>query len=252
MSAQAAYTATVNAFDVAREALQYATLESFIANTLASQNFVTPVTTLKLAEQAQSFSQNIPLHLIAGTTTPSKDDFAKLVAERVSLYVLGRELIMATLTGDAQIRARNDYQNGKITEAASAMMTARNNYGIAAYNRYLAVIDFAIASGYDGTPITPTLTNTFQTAMRQWNAASNNLKNDIFSAQIRSRLFNMVYTTDTLISGFPLIVNAAPLSWFGSTQNGFLKSIIDVGRTHANDLLNYTTTPLTTRRAPGF
>jgi hypothetical protein len=246
--AQTAYTAAMVTFHTARENLQYAALESFIANTLASQTFITPVTTFKLAEQAQAFSQNVPLHLVAGTPTQSLNAFAELVAERVSLYVLGRDLITQSITtnNDAdKITARNNYQNKKITEAASAMMTARDAYGRAAYNRYLAVIDLAIVSGYLGTPAGGALTNTFRTAMDQWNAASNNLKNGIFSNQIRSRLFDMVYSTDSLISEFPLTVETVKISWFGNTQNGFLNSIIDNGRNNANTLLDYNNFPLT-------
>jgi hypothetical protein len=237
-----AYTSTLAVFNSARENLQYAALESFIANTLASQTFTAPVTTLKLAEQAQAFSQNVPLYLVAGTLTQNKDDFAKLVAERVSLYVLGRDIILKDKLGNDRITARNNYQNEKITEAAARMMTARNDYGIAAYKRYLAVIDLAIVSGYLGPPAGGASTNAFQTAMNQWNAASNNLKNGIFSNQIRSRLFNMVYNTDSLISGFPLTVNGV-ISWFGDSNNGFLNSIINNGLINANALLN---TPLAT------
>ena len=241
-SARADYTAKMVTFHAARENLQYHALESFIANTLASQTFITPVTTFKLAEQAQAFSQNVPLYLVAGTRTQTPTEFAELVAERVSLYVLGRDLITQSITtnNDAdKITARNNYQNKKITEAASAMMTARDAYGRAAYNRYLAVIDLAIVSGYLGTARGGALTNAFRTAMDQWNAASNNLKNGIFSNQIRSRLFDMVYSNDSLISGFPLDVNGV-ISWFGeNNNNGFLNSIISNGRDNANTLLNY-------------
>jgi hypothetical protein len=252
----AAYSTANTAYIAQRIALQNAAIDSFVANTLASQDFTLAVTTLKLAEQAQLIAQQIPVYL---TTTLTKEDLAKLIAEKVTLYVLGRTIKIEGLNGPALVAARNEYQNAKIAESATALNAARVSYGRSAHSRYLAVIDFAIATAYypglAGAPaLAGSATNAFQTLMQRWNAASNNQKDAIF-AQIQPLLTNMIYTTDTTntyTTSFPLIANTEVVSWFGSTQNGSLNTVITNAFAFANYALDYSSNgiPLTTYNLP--
>lgn len=239
-----------------RMSLQDAAIDSFVANTLASQDFTLPVTTLKLAEQVQSISTQIPVSL---TTTMTKENLAKLIAEKIALYVLGRTIKIVGLSGPALVTARNEYQNARITETATALNTQRILYGRSAHNRYLAVIDFAIATAYypglTGEPALAGATNAFQTLMQQWNAASNNQKDAIF-AQIQPWLTQLVYTTDATstytAASFPLTANGEVVSWFGNNQNGSLNTIINNAFAFANHVLDYSVNgiPLTTYNLP--
>lgn len=253
----AAYSTANTAYIAQRMSLQEAAIDSFVANTLASQDFTLPVTTLKLAEQVQSISTKIPVSL---TTTITKENLAKLIAEKIALYVLGRTIKIDGLSGPALVAARNEYQNARITETATALNTQRILYGRSAHSRYLAVIDFAIATAYyPGLAGAPALagaaTNAFQTLMQQWNAASNNQKDAIFS-QIQPLLTQLVYTTDATATytatSFPLTAaNGEVVSWFGSTQNGSLNTIINNAFAFANHALDYTNgIPLATYNLP--
>ena len=240
----AAYSTANTAYIAQRMSLQEAAIDSFVANTLASQDFTLPVTTLKLAEQAQIISSEIPVNL---TTTMTKENLAKLIAEKISLYVLGRAIKIAGLNGPALVAARNEYQNARITETTAVLKTQQILYGRSAHSRYLAVIDFAIATAYypglAGSPILAGATNAFQTLMQQWNAASNNQKDTIF-AQIQPLLTQMLYTTDATntytADSFPLTANGEVVSWFGNTQNGSLNTIINNAFAFTTHALDYT------------
>ena len=252
----AAYSTANTAYIAQRMSLQEAAIDSFVANTLASQDFTLPVTTLKLAEQVQIISTQIPVSL---TATMTKENLAKLIAEKIALYVLGRTIKIDGLNGPALVAARNEYQNARITETTTNLNTQKILYGRSAYSRYLAVIDFAIATAYyPGLAGAPALagaaTNAFQTLMQQWNAASNNQKDAIFS-QIQPLLTQLVYTTDATntytATSFPLTANGEVVSWFGSTQNGSLNTIINNAFTFANHALDYTNgIPLATYNLP--
>jgi hypothetical protein len=247
-----AYPAINAAFDLARDVMQNAAIDSYIANALPSQNMSIPIGTSVICDQAQKIAQSIPVHLKA---TFSKEALAKKIAEKTSLYVFGRQIATAGLNGDAAIVARNKFQMDKIKEAADAMILAKIAYGNASYNRYIAIIDFAISKGYyAGLPGQTALlagkTNTFQTAMQQWNVVSSSKKNEVFNTVIEPLLFNMVYTNDATATydpaTFPLkMQNDEAVSWFGSAQNGFLNKIIANGLEFANNTLNYTALPFT-------
>lgn len=251
----AAYSTANTAYIAQRMSLQEAAIDSFVANTLASQDFTLPVTTLKLAEQVQIISTQIPVSL----TATIKENLAKLIAEKIALYVLGRTVKIEGLDGPALVAARNEYQNARITETTTNLNTQKILYGRSAYSRYLAVIDFAIATAYyPGLAGAPALagaaTNAFQTLMQQWNAASNNQKDAIFS-QIQPLLTQLVYTTDATntytATSFPLTANGEVVSWFGSTQNGSLNTIINNAFAFANHALDYTNgIPLATYNLP--
>jgi hypothetical protein len=210
---------------------------------------------LKLAEQVQIISTQIPVSL----TATIKENLAKLIAEKIALYVLGRTVKIEGLDGPALVAARNEYQNARITETTTNLNTQKILYGRSAYSRYLAVIDFAIATAYyPGLAGAPALagaaTNAFQTLMQQWNAASNNQKDAIFS-QIQPLLTQLVYTTDATntytATSFPLTANGEVVSWFGSTQNGSLNTIINNAFAFANHALDYTNgIPLATYNLP--
>jgi hypothetical protein len=256
----AAYSTANTAYIAQRMSLQEAAIDSFVANTLASQDFTLPVTTLKLAEQVQIISTQIPVSL---TTTMTKENLAQLIAEKISLYVLGRTIKIDGLNGPARVAARNEYQNARITESTTTLNAKRVLYGRSAHSRYLAVIDFAIATAYyPGLVGAPALaagatnTNVFQTLMQQWNAASNNQKDAIF-AQIQPLLTNMIYTTDATptytADSFPLTAaNGERVSWFGNAQNGSLNTIINNAFVFANHALDYSSNgiPLATYNLP--
>jgi hypothetical protein len=252
----AAYTTANTAYIAQRILLQNAAIDSFVANTLASQDFTLPVTTSKIAEQVQLIKSQIPVFLI----TTTKEDLAKLIAEKVSLYVLGRTIKIEGLSGNSLVTARNEYQTAKIAESATALNAQRVLYGRSAHSRYLAVIDFAIATAYypglaEAPALAASATNVFQTLMQRWNAASNNQKDAIF-AQIQTLLTNMIYTTDATATyttdSFPLTAAGEAVSWFGSTQNGSLNTIIQNAFTVANHALDYSANgiPLTTYNLP--
>jgi hypothetical protein len=251
----AAYTTANTAYIAQRILLQNAAIDSFVANTLASQDFTLPVTTSKIAEQVQLIKSQIPAFLI----TTTKEDLAKLIAEKVTLYVLGRTIKIEGLSGNSLVTARNEYQTAKIAESATALNAQRVLYGRSAHSRYLAVIDFAIATAYypglaEAPALAASATNAFQTLMQRWNAASNNQKDAIF-AQIQTLLTNMIYTTDATATyttdSFPLTAAGEAVSWFGSTQNGSLNTIIQNAFAVANHALDYTNgIPLATYNLP--
>jgi hypothetical protein len=227
-----AYTAADTAFVAARFARQTAAIASYVANAFPTQSIQSPVTTQFISEQAQKFSQTMPIFL--GTST--KEDVARLISANAASYVLGRKLATSQLQGTALATALAQYQDTQQKEAAEKMTAANVAYGSALYQRYIALIDLAISRGYSDEV---NATNAFQTLMQQWNVASSTRKLDVF-AQIKPLLYNMVYTTDvTYVNSFPLKDGSnAIISWFGNAQNGFLNRMITDGLTFANQTLN--------------
>jgi hypothetical protein len=237
------YTAAHNQFVTARFARQTAAIANYVANSPPAQSINSPVSVQFINDQAQKISQALPMFL--GSLT--KEGVAQIISSVISSYVLGRQLAGENLSGPALTTAINSYQDFKKKEAAVDLSAANASYGTASYQRYIALIDLAIAKGYHAglagsDSLNMNATNNFQTLMQQWNAASNTIKPVVF-AIIKPLLFNMVYQTDIteiyLANTFPL-KNASSeiISWFGNNQNGFLNKIIADGLTFANQTLN--------------
>jgi hypothetical protein len=248
--ARGPYNTAHTQFDIARFARQKAAIASYVANAPPAQNTPSPVTTQFISDQSQKIAQAMPI-FVSVVNDSTKEEVAKIIAATVSTYVLGRNLATANLTADALNVASSKYQDFKKKEAADALSAANVAYGNASYQRYIALIDLAISVGYHGGNIgldtlMPEATNAFQTLMKQWHAASNTSKPQVFDL-IKPLLFNMVYKTDETSTyavsntTFPLRNQGGEIiSWFGASQNGFLSNVIANGLIFANQVLNHT------------
>jgi hypothetical protein len=241
-------------FEITRFARQSAAIASYVANAPPAQNIGSPVSTRFISDEAQKIAQAMPI-FVSVVNDSTKEEVAKIIASTVSTYVLGRNLATVNLNADALNVATSKYQEFKKKEAADALSAANVAYGNASYQRYIALIDLAISIGYYGGAIgidrlTLGATNTFQTLMKQWQAASNTSRSNtsrpqVFD-QIKPLLFNMVYKTDEtstyVVSNttFPLKNQGEIISWFGDSQNGFLSKVIGDGLIFANQVLNNT------------
>jgi hypothetical protein len=246
--ARVLYNTAHTQFVTARFARQTAAIKNYVANAPPSQNISSPVSTEFINEQSQKIAQAIPI-FVSVENNNTKEEVAKIIASVVSTYVLGRNLATANLTADALNAAISKYQEFKKKEAADELSAANVAYGNASYQRYIALIDLAISVGYHGGNIgldtlTNGATNAFQTLMKQWHAASNTSRPQIFDL-IKPLLFNMVYRTDetsTYVASnttFPLRNQLEEIiSWFGASQNGFLSKVIADGLIFANQVLN--------------
>ena len=248
--ARGPYNTAHTQFEIARFARQKAAIASYVANAPPAQNTPSPVTTQFISDQSQKIAQAMPM-FVSVVNDSTKEEVAKIIASTVSTYVLGRNLATANLTADALNVASSKYQDFKKKEAADALSAANVAYGNASYQRYIALIDLAISIGYHGGNIgldtlMPEATNAFQTLMKQWHAASNTSKSQVFDL-IKPLLFNMVYKTDETSTyavsntTFPLRNQGGEIiSWFGASQNGFLSNVIANGLIFANQVLNHT------------
>jgi hypothetical protein len=244
------YNTAHTQFEIARFARQSAAIASYVVNAPPAQNTPSPVTTQFISDQSQKIAQAMPI-FVSVANGSTKEEVAKIIASTVSTYVLGRNLATANLTADALNVASSKYQDFKKKEAADALSAANVAYGNASYQRYIALIDLAISVGYHGGNIgldtlMPEATNAFQTLMKQWQAASNNSRPQVFDQIIKPLLFNMVYKTDETSTyavsntTFPLKNQGEIISWFGDSQNGFLSKVIGDGLIFANQVLNHT------------
>jgi hypothetical protein len=250
--ARGPYNTAHTLFENTRFARQSAAIASYVANAPPSQNTPSPVNTQFISDEAQKIAQAMPI-FVSAVNNSTKEEVAKIIASTISTYVLGRNLATANLTDTNAINAAiSKYQEFKKKEAADDLSAANVAYGNASYQRYIALIDLAISVGYHGgnmelDNLIQGATNTFQTLMKQWQAASNTIRPQVFD-QIKPLLFNMVYKTDGtatyVVSNttFPLRNdNVEIISWFGASQNGFLSKVIGDGLIFANQVLNNTT-----------
>jgi hypothetical protein len=252
---QTIYTTNDTAFAVARYNRQKKAIASYIANTPPSQSILSPVNVSFISDQASAMMKTMPAYWTSTSSPFDSDHLARDIAEEVAFYVWGRKMATLNVTGDVAIAtARQNYQDAMKKQAADALLTADIAYGQASYQRYISLIDLAIAKGYYAGILTYTnalvsgATNQFQTNMQQWNAASSYNKDALFKTSILPLLYNMVYRTDftnTYSNYFPLKgANSEMLSWFGDSQNdGYLKLIVKDGLTLVNNLMNLGTMP---------
>lgn len=246
------YNTAHTQFVTARFARQSAAIASYVANAPPSQTTPSPVNTQFISDEAQKIAQAMPI-FVSAVNNSTKEEVAKIIASTISTYVLGRNLATENLTDTNAINAAiSKYQDFKKKEAADALSAANVAYGNASYQRYIALIDLAISVGYHGgnmelDNLEQDKTNAFQTLMKQWHAASNTIRPQVFDL-IKPLLFNMVYKTDETATyvvsdtSFPLKNdNGEIISWFGASQNGFLSKVIGDGLIFANQVLNNTT-----------
>ena len=239
-----AYNTADGVFKTKRYARQSAAIDLAISMSPPAQSIVSPVAEAFLSEQAAKFMQTMPAYL----GTVSKTDLAELFGKKLAEYVLYRQIAGLGMTPEAKIAAITKYQADNQAAAVAAMQVANTEYGNAAYQRYIAVIDLAISFGYYAgltgqAALVVGQTNNFQTLMQQWNAASN--KAAVFD-QLKPLLFDFVYTTNNAVyaTSFPLkSADATVISWFGdATKSGFLYQIITNGLAFVSDAINSTAT----------
>jgi hypothetical protein len=166
-------------------------INAYIAASVPTDNIGTNVLVSTGFIRAQAV---LAMATMPGYIVGTQNDFAALFATRLVAYLTTRDAAIAGITDVKALPIAKAANKAKqITLTTEALRVANYNYGIAAFQRYMAVIDLAIVNAYNGTPAAGKQ-NQFQIDMDIWNKHSN--KQLIFDTSLKPFLFNAIYNND--------------------------------------------------------
>jgi hypothetical protein len=185
-----AYNTANLAFKTSRYARQTAMINAYIAASVPTEN-IPPnslIPTKFIRSQAVLAMETIPVYIL-----PNQNDFAALFSARLIAYLTTRDAAIAGITDTtAKQTAMQANKAKQIALTTEALRVANYNYGIVAFQRYMAVIDLAIVNAYYGTISAGAQNyNKFQIDMDIWNKHSN--KQLIFDTSLKPFIFNAIY-----------------------------------------------------------
>lgn len=237
-SATTAYNAAKSALLTKKSIAQTATIAAYFA--------VYPPTndTVSTGGLPQSVVRDNVFNCLANITTivPVEKDlpgFISDVSNQFKLYVQNRDVAVGTTVGADRLAIIAAYKQNKISEATAALAAANVEYGMALYNMYMAIIDFAIVD-LMGSAVTAAIE--FQTTLHKYQSpAIGRFSNEHLPA-LQSAVFGQVYTSSIVAS--PTV----PYALLLSTASGALSlySIFNDSFTIVAGVTNLTTVPIGT------
>ena len=237
-SATTAYNAAKGALLTKKSILQTATIASYFAGSPPSNDIVSTggVSQSVIRDSVFDCLSNIITFVPAEKDLPG---FISDVSNQFKLYIQNRDVAVGTKVGADRLAVIATYKQAKLIETNAALASANVEYGMALYNMYMAIIDFAIVD-LMGSVVTAALE--FQTAMHKYKSSPIDRFSTEYLPVLQSAVFSQVYTSSIVTS--PTVAYALLLS----TASGALSlySIFNDSFTILAGVTSLTTVPIGT------
>ena len=236
--AMTAYNAANNAFKAKKQDYVYAMTNSYFANN-------PPISTVVASSGGipQALVRKNVFKCLSNVTSFMSGDltsFVSTVANQFTEYVQRRDAAIAGITNsEAKTAALLAYKQSEIVNADAGLRTAAIEYGMAMYNMYMAVIDFAIADLMANTSSVDA--NAFQTNMHNYKLPVTGHSPSEYLPALKSTIFAQVYFTN-------VVEPTIPYALMATTATGALSlyDIFNRGLAIVNDSANLSIVPIET------
>ena len=165
--------------------------------------------------------------------------FVSTVANQFTAYVRRRDAALAGVNAEAKASALLAHNQSEVVNAENGLKNAAIEYGMALYNMYLTVIDFAIADLMGNR--SSVAANAFQINMHNYRYPTTWHSPSEYLPALKSAIFSQVYFTS-------IVEPTIPYALMVSTATGALSlyDIFNRGFTIANNSADLTIVPIET------
>jgi hypothetical protein len=237
-TATTAYNAAKGALLTKKSIMQTATIASYFAANPPSNDIVSTggLSQSVIRDNVFNCLSNITTFVPVGKDLPG---FISDVSNQFKLYVQNRDVAVGTTVGADRLAIIESYKQNKISETKVSLAAANVEYGMALYNMYAAIIDFAIV---DMMGSASTAAIEFQTAMHKYKSSPIAHFATEYLPALQSAVFSQVYTSSIVTS--PTVAYALLLSTASGAVS--LYSIFNDSFTILSGVTNLTTVPIGT------